>query len=88
VKFKRNGGRADGFGKSNDFLYRFALHVQRHQQRRDLRIGALAGEDFGHHRICLFAGERLTMIGDAMEGVEDHRVQATAETRYVSNRLT
>jgi len=25
---------------------------------------------------------------DAMDGVEDHRVQATAETRYVSNRLT
>ena len=88
MKFKRNGGGADGFGKADDLFDRFALHVQRHQQRGNLRVGALAGEDFGHHRMRLFAGERLTVIGDAMEDVEDHRIQATAETRYVSNRLT
>jgi hypothetical protein len=35
--------------------------------------------------VRLFAGERLTVTGDAMEGVEDHRIQATAETRLLSN---
>jgi hypothetical protein len=25
--------------------------------------------------------------GDAMEGVEDHKLQATAEMRYLSNRI-
>ena len=87
VEFERNGGGADGFGKSDDFFDRLALHVQRHQQRRNLRVRALAGEDLGHHRVGLFAGERLAVNGDAMEGVEDHKIQATAETRLLSNRF-
>ena len=88
MEFEWNGGGADGFGKSDDFFDRFALHVQGHEQRRNLRVRALAGEDFGHHRVRLFAGERLTVIGDAMEDVEDHKIQATAETRLLSNRIS
>jgi hypothetical protein len=38
--------------------------------------------------VCLFAGERLAVIGDAMEDVEDHKIQATAETRLLSNRIS
>src|SRR5208282_5269831 len=87
MEFEGNGGGADGFGKSDNFFDCFALHVQGHEQRRNLRVGALAGEDFGHHRVCLFAGERLTVTGDAMEGVEEHKIQATAETRLLSNRI-
>ena len=86
VEFERNGGGANGFGKSDDFFDRLALHVQRHQQRGNLRVRALAGEDFGHHRMRLFARERLAVIGDAMEGVEDHKIQATGDTRLFSNR--
>ena len=81
VELEWNGRGADGFGKSDDFFDRFALHVQRHQQRRNLRVGALAGEDFRHHRVRLFARERLTVIGDAMQGVENHKIQATGEIR-------
>ena len=87
VKVEWNGGGADGFGESDNFFDRFALHVQRHQQRRNLRVGALAGENLGHHRARVFAGERLAVRGDAMECVEDHKLQATADTRYVSNRI-
>src|SRR5208282_5603586 len=88
MEFEGNGGGADGFGKSDNFFYCFALHVQGHEQRRNLRVGALAGEDFGHHRVCLFAGERLAVNGDAMEDVEDHKIQATAEARLLSNRIS
>ena len=88
MEFEWNGSGADGFGKSDDFFDRFALHVQGHEQRRNLRVRALAGEDFGHHRVCLFAGERLAVIGDAMEYVEDHKIQATAETSLLSNRIS
>ncbi len=87
MEFKRNSSGADGFGKADNFFYRFALHVQRHQQRGNLRVGALAGEDLGHYRVRFFAGERLAVNGDAMEGVEDHKFQATAETRHLSNRI-
>jgi len=83
VEFQWNGGGADGLGKADDFFDRLALHVQRNQQRRNLRVRALAGEDFGHHRMRLFAGERLTMVGDAMEGVEDHSIKATGGERYL-----
>jgi len=38
--------------------------------------------------VCLFAGERLTVNGDAMEDVDDHKIQATAETRLLSNRIS
>jgi hypothetical protein len=87
VEFEWNRGGADGFGKADDFFDRFALHVQRHQQRRNLRVGALAGENLGHHRARFFAGERLPVRGDSMEDVEDHKLQATADTRYLSNRI-
>src|SRR6202166_1516736 len=33
----------------------------------------------------LFARERLTVIGEAMEGVENHKIQAIAEIRLLSN---
>ena len=88
VEFEWNSGGADGFGKSDDFFDRFALHVQGHEQRGNLCVRALAGEDFGHHRVRLFAGERLTVNGDTMEDVEDHKIQATAETRLLSNRIS
>ena len=86
MEIERDGGGADRFGKSDDFFDRLTLHVQRYQQRRNLRVRALAAEDLGHHRVRLFAGERLTVIGDAMEGVENHKIQATGETRLFSNR--
>jgi hypothetical protein len=35
----------------------------------------LTGKDLGHHRVRLSARERLAVIGDAMEDVEDHDVQ-------------
>ena len=75
MKFKRNSSGADGFGESNDFFDRLALHVQRHQQRRNLRVGAVSGKDLGHHRARFFAGERLAMHGDTMQDVEDHDLQ-------------
>jgi len=50
MKVERNGGGADGLGESHDFLDGLAFHVQRHQQRRDLRVRALAGEDLAHDR--------------------------------------
>ena len=50
------------------------------RERGDLRVGALAGEDLGHHGLRASSrDERLAMIGDAMEGVEDHKIQATGE---------
>lgn len=88
MEFERNRGGANGFGKSDNFFDRLALHVQCDQQRRNLRVGALAGENLGHDRVRFFARERLTVIGDAMEGVENHSIQATAEARHLSNRVT
>ena len=73
LQVQRIGGGADGFGKTDNFFDGLTLHVQGDQQRRNLRVRALAGEDLGHHRTRLFAGERLVVIGDAVEGVEDHK---------------
>ncbi len=72
VKVEWNGSGADSFGKANNFFDRLALHVQRNQQRRNLRVRALAAEDLRHHSMRLFARERLSVYGDAMEDVEDH----------------
>jgi hypothetical protein len=35
--------------------------------------------------VRLFARKRLSVIGDAMEDVEDHKIQATGEIRLLSN---
>ena len=77
---------ADSLGETDNLFYRFAFHVQSHKQGCDLRIGALAGKNLRHDRAGLFPGEGLAMVGDAMEGVENHRIQATGDTRLVSNR--
>ena len=72
AKIQRGGRSANRFRESNDLFDGFALHVERDQQRPDLRVGALACEDFRHYTARFFAGERLAMVRDAMEGVEDH----------------
>src|SRR3984885_12484938 len=72
TEFKRRGGGADGFGESYNFFDGLALHVQRYEQRGNLGVGALAGKHFGHHGAGFFAGERLAVIGDAVERVENH----------------
>jgi len=63
---------ADGLRETNDLLNRLALHMERDQQGCNLGIGALAGQNLGHYRPRLFAGERLAMISYAMECVDDH----------------
>ena len=72
VKFKRNGGSANGFGESDNFFDRLTFHVQRHQKRGNLGVRALTGENFRHDGARFFASERLAVIGDAVERVEDH----------------
>jgi hypothetical protein len=72
VYFERDGSFSDRFRKADNLLHRFALHMQRHQERCDLRIRALAGEHLGHNFAGFITREGLTMSGDAMERVEDH----------------
>ena len=70
--FERCGRGADGLCETDDLFDRLALHVQGHEQCGDLGVRAAAGEDFRHDLTRLLAGERLTVVGDAVEGVEDH----------------
>jgi len=64
--------RSNRFRETHDFLDRFALHVQGDQQRRDLRIGALAGKNLRHHRTRFLAGQGLAVIGDPVQHFDDH----------------
>jgi len=65
-------GGANGFGKADYFLNRLTLHVQGNQQAGDLGVGTAAGEDFFHETRGLGAGERMTLIRDAVDGFGDH----------------
>jgi hypothetical protein len=72
VKLKPRGSGANGLGESDDLLDRFALHVQRDQQRRNLRVAALSSENLAHYSMRFRARKRLAVVGEAMERVEDH----------------
>ena len=65
-------GRADGFREAYDLLDGFALHVQSHQQRADLRIGAFAVQDFRHDGARLVSAKGLAMVRDTLECVQNH----------------
>ena len=41
-------------------------------QRRDLRVGAVSGKHFRHHFTRFRARQGFTLMGNAMESVEDH----------------
>src|SRR5690242_19164643 len=44
----RSRGGSDRLRKANDFLYRFTLHVETHQESGDLRVRTLARQHFSH----------------------------------------
>ena len=72
VDGKRRGGGADGFGEADYLFDGLALHAQGNEQRRDLRVGAVAGEHVGHYCASFAPRQRVAVIGEAVEGVEDH----------------
>ena len=72
VDGERRGGGADGFGEADDLFDGLALHAQGNEKRGDLRVGAVAGEHVGHHCAGFVTRQRVAVIGEAMEGVEDH----------------
>jgi hypothetical protein len=62
--------------------------VQSNQERCDLRVAALSGQDFGHHGTRLIARERLAVVGKAMEDVSDHfRLPSYRSRDILSNPL-
>ena len=84
---ERSGCGTNRFRKANNLFHRLALHVQGDQQRRDLRIRRLPGEDFGHYSACLFATERLAMVGEFMQCFRDHRVETALVPSRTSSAL-
>ena len=85
VQFEWNGRSANGFGKAYNLFDRLAFHVQRDQQCAQFGRPCIAGKNLGHHGVRVRAGERFPVIGDAMEGVEDHEIQTTAVGEFLSN---
>src|ERR1700686_541881 len=71
AQVKRGCGSADGFRETNDLFDRFALHVQRDQQRSNLSVCALARQPLRHNHTRLFTRERLAVISNAMERVNN-----------------
>src|SRR5262249_55829265 len=67
-----SGCLAYRFGEADDLLYSFALHVQRDQQRRNLRVGCGARENLSHDLACHLAREGSTVVRDLMQRLNDH----------------
>ena len=53
------------------------------QQRADLRVGRLAAQDFRHDLARFVASEGRAMIGDLVQGVEDHGRKLSAIGRQL-----
>jgi hypothetical protein len=50
-----------------------ALHPQSNEQRGDLCVSTFTAQDLGHHFTRFGAGQRLILVRQAMQGVDDHR---------------
>jgi hypothetical protein len=72
MDWDRSSGCADRFREADEFFDSLALYVQANQQCTNLRVGALAREDFAHHRARLIAREGLAVIHNAVQGFENH----------------
>ena len=87
MEFEGRRGGANGFGEANNLFYGFTLHVKGDEQGRDLGVRALASENFGHNGARLCAGERLPVVREAMENVENHlESQSYLSEEFLSNR--
>src|ERR1700720_3746167 len=72
VNRQRLGRGTHGFGKPHNLFDGLALHMERHKQGRNLRVGSSARKNFGHNRARFFTRERFTVVGDTLQSVNDH----------------
>jgi hypothetical protein len=71
-EMKRRRRRTDRLGKPNNLLHGLALHVERYQECRDLRISGLAVEDGEHKFAGLVTRQGAAMVGNLVKSLGDH----------------
>lgn len=70
IEVDRLGQLAHHLHRADDLVDGFALHAHPHQERADLRIGALPGHDLAHHRFH-FLGGQIQLTDDPVQGLLD-----------------
>src|SRR5262249_29442818 len=75
---------ANCLGETDNLLNRFAFHVKCDQKRADLSIRALTAQHLAHNRARFVTRERLAMIRDSMQDVDDHCPKLTIAMRHAS----